>query len=127
MFRSIAIVLLALAASPALAGIEFRVTSKDGDRTVKYGVKFGGGRLFEQRTAFDPVSGRFVYLKWNRGEAAPKSAGKIWDHQTGRTINLYKFPKVDHPLPVIPSIDAMKVCPKTGDPNFEAKALLSFD
>lgn len=127
MLRSIAFVLLALASSPVLAGTGYQVTSKNGDETVTYMVNFGGGRAFNQHTAYDPVSEKFVYLPWRRGTEAPKPVGKIWDHQTGRTIELYTFPKVDHPLPVIPSIKAMKVCPKTGDANFESKALLAYD
>ena len=80
-----------------------------------------------QHTAYDPASKEFVYLKWMRGEAAPKPVASIWDHRTGETIALYKFPGVKSPLPVIPSIDAMKVCPKTGDKNFKHKATIAYD
>lgn len=119
--------IVALLTSTALGGTGYIVTSKQGDETITYEVKFGGGRRFEQHTAYDPVSESFAYLTWNRGAEAPKPAGVIWDHETGRSIKLYKFPNVEHPLPVIPSMDAMKVCPKTGDPDFKAKAILAYD
>jgi len=57
----------------------------------------------------------------------PEGAGAIWDHQTGQTIDLYQFPGVKHPLPAIPSIEAMKVCPRTGDRNFKAKPIIAYD
>jgi len=46
---------------------------------------------------------------------------KVWDHRTGETIPLYRFPDTRNPLPVIPSIKAMKVCPFTNDKNFKAE------
>ena len=118
---------IAFLASPALAGTGYEVTSKEGDKTITYMVNFGGGKLFEQHTAYDPVSKSFVYLSWPRNREAPKPVSSIWDHETGRTIHLYKFPKVKHPLPVIPSIEAMKVCPKSGDRNFKSKPVLAYD
>ena len=113
---------------PAEAGTTYEVTAAnaDGD-TVTYNVDFGGAKLFEQYTAYDPASGDFVYLRWNRGDAAPKVAGEIWDHSTGKTIKLYKFPDVEQPLPVIPSIDAMKICPKTGDKDYQSKRIIAYD
>jgi hypothetical protein len=45
----------------------------------------------------------------------------LWNHRTGETIPLYHFPDAQNPLPVIPSIEAMKVCPLTNDKNFKAK------
>lgn len=119
--------MIALLAGPALAGTGYEITSKKGDKSITYKVNFGGGRLFEQHTAYDPVSKSFIYLSWPRNEEAPKPAFSIWDHQTGRTIDLYKFPKVKHPLPVIRSIEAMKVCPKSGDRNFKSNAVLAYD
>lgn len=116
-----------LLAGPVIAGTGYEVTSKKGDKTITYNVKFGGGKLFGQHTAFDPVSKSFVYLSWRRNVEAPKPVASIWDHETGRTIKLYKFPDVKLPLPVIPSIKAMKVCPMTGDHNFKAKPVLAYD
>lgn len=110
-----------------MAGTGYEVTSSSGDLTVTYMVKFGGGRAFQQHTAYDPVSERFVYLTWPRGDAAPEPVAKIWDHESGRTIELFKFPGAEQPLPVIPSMDAMKVCPKTGDKDFTSKAVLAYD
>jgi hypothetical protein len=112
---------LLLSASTALGGNIYRVTSHDGDREVTYEVQFGGGRLIDRFTAFDPEEKKFVYLTWKRQEQPPKPAMKIWDHQSRETISLYAFPNAKHPLPVIPSIEAMKVCPITGDKNFKAK------
>jgi hypothetical protein len=51
----------------------------------------------------------------------------VWDHRTGETIPLYRFPDAKNPLPVIPSIEAMKVCPLTGDKNFEAQLHIIVD
>lgn len=122
------LLLLVLSSSAASAGTGYEVTSKDGDRDVTYMVNFGGGKLFEQHTAYDPDSKTFVYLTWpRRGGKPPAPVARIWDHETSRTIELFKFPKAKHPLPVIPGIKAMKVCPKTGDPNFKAVRKLAYD
>jgi len=119
--RYVLILLICLLAGPcALAGTTYQVTANSDGQVVEYNVNFGGGRMFEMYTAYDPASGEFVYLRFNRGQAAPEPAAQIWDHTTGRTIDLYDFPGVDHPLPVIPSIEDMAVCPKTGDANYKA-------
>ncbi len=105
----------------ASAGNIYQVTSKDGEKTITYEVRFGGGRLMDQFTAFDPGTKKFVYLQWKRRDQPPSPAMKIWDHRTGETISLHQFPNARHPLPVIPSIKAMRVCPLTGDKDFIAK------
>ncbi|CAN5208661.1 hypothetical protein BH11PLA2_BH11PLA2_01910 [soil metagenome] len=125
--RILATALLALTASTSDAGTGYEITSKQGDKEVTYEVKFGGGKRFEQWTAFDPASKKFVYLRWPRGDAEPKPAATIWDHRTGETVKLYKFPSVESSLPVIPSVDEMKVCPMTGDKKFKAVPLLAYD
>ena len=107
--------------SSASAGNIYKVISQDGKKTMTYEVRFGGGRLMDQFTAFDPETKKFVYLQWDRKGKPPTPAMKIWDHRTGDTIALYDFPNARKPLPVIPSIDAMKVCPLTNDKEFKAK------
>ena len=125
---ALSLLLLVGITTMASAGTGYEVTATNADgETVTYMVNFGGGMMFQQYTAWDPASEKFVHLSWGRQEEAPKPAGKIWDHETGRTIPLYKFPKVEQPLPVIPSIDAMKVCPKTGDRNFKHRAVIAYD
>ena len=122
-----AVVGLLAGTMPALAGNIYKVTSQDGDKTVTYEVRFGGGKLMDQFTAFDPETKKFVYLQWKRDGEKPAPAMKVWDHRTGETILLYRFPDAKNPLPVIPSIDAMKVCPLTGDKNFKAKLHIIVD
>lgn len=122
-----AVVGLVAGSTPALAGNIYKVTSQDGDKTVTYEVRFGGGKLMEQFTAFDPETKKFVYLQWKRSDEKPAPAMKVWDHRTGETILLYRFPDAKNPLPVIPSMDAMKVCPLTGDKNFKAKLHIIVD
>src|SRR5262249_10937430 len=112
---------------PALAGNIYQVTSHEGDKTVTYEVRFGGGRAMDQVTAFDPETKKFVYLQWKRGDEKPAPAMKEWDHRTGETIPLYRFPGAKNPLPVIPSINAIKVCPLTGDKNFKARLHIIVD
>ncbi len=116
-----------IATSLASAGNVYKVTSQAGDKTVTYEIRFGGGRLFDQFTAFDPETKKFVYLQWKRTDANPAPAMKVWDHRTGETIPLYRFPDAKNPLPVIPSIDAMKVCPLTNDKNLKAKLHIIID
>jgi len=111
----------------ALAVTRYRITSHDGDKVVEYQVSFGGAKLFEQWTAFDPASKTFVYLSFTRGAEPPKPTATIWDHRTGETIPLYKFPDVEQPLPVIPSLGGMKVCPLTGDKKFKAETYMFLD
>ncbi len=122
-----AVVGLLAGMTPTLAGNIYKVTSQDGDKTITYEVRFGGGRLMHQFTAFDPETKKFVYLRWKRDGEKPAPAMKVWDHRTGETILLYRFPDAKNPLPVIPSLDAMKVCPLTGDKNFKAKLHIIVD
>jgi hypothetical protein len=126
-FVLFAVVGLLAGTMPALAGNIYKVTSQDGDKTVTYEVRFGGGKLMDQFTAFNPETKKFVYLQWKRSDQKPAPAMKVWDHRTGETIPLYRFPGAKHPLPVIPSIDAMKVCPLTGDKSFKAKLEIIVD
>ena len=123
----VALVGLLIGTSPASAGNIYKVTSQDGDKTITYEVRFGGGRLMDQFTAFDPETKKFVYLQWDRKGKPPAPAMKVWDHRTGETILLYRFPDAKNPLPVIPSIDAMKVCPLTNDKSFKAKLHIIVD
>ncbi|MSQ97139.1 MAG: hypothetical protein EXR98_21655 [Gemmataceae bacterium] len=118
---------LLIGTSSASAGTIYKVTSQDGDKAITYEVRFGGGRLMDQFTAFDPETKKFVYLQWEHKGKPPTPAMKVWDHRTGETILLYRFPDAKNPLPVIPSIDAMKVCPLTNDKNFKAKPHIIVD
>lgn len=121
------LLLLGLASGAARAGDGYEVTAAKDGQEVRYKVNFGGGRRFDQWTAFDPATKTFVYLRWTRGQPAPEPAASVWDHRTGETVKLYTFPGADHPLPVIPSMDAMKVCPLTGDAKFTAKRTVAYD
>ncbi len=116
----LALIGLACITLPALAGNVYQVTSRQGDKRVSYEVRFGGGKLNDQLTAFDPETKKFVYLSWKRSDARPAPAMQIWDHRTGETIPLYRFPDAKYPLPVIPSLEEMKVCPLTGDKDYKA-------
>lgn len=112
----------------AMAGTVYQVTAQDKNgKTVTYKVTFGGGRAFEMYTAFCPEKKDFVYLRFNRRGERPKSAGMIYDHRTGETIKLYQFEGCKTPLPVIESMQAMKVCPMTGAKDFESKAIIAID
>jgi hypothetical protein len=125
--RLVVFVGLLTSTSLASAGNIYKVTSQDGEKTITYEIRFGGGRLMDQYTAFDPETKKFVYLQWERKGKPPTPAMKIWDHRTGETILLYDFPNAKNALPVIPSIDAMKVCPFTNDKNFKAKLHIIVD
>ncbi|MBN01974.1 MAG: hypothetical protein CMJ77_22945 [Planctomycetaceae bacterium] len=74
-----------------------------------------------------PFQKKFIYLQWPRNADVPKSVSQVWDHDSGQTIKLYQFPDIKHPLPVIPSMEAMKFCPATGDGNFKAKPVIAYD
>jgi hypothetical protein len=112
---------LLIGTSSASAENIYKVTSQDGEKTITYEVHFGGSKLMDQFTAFDPETKKFVYLKWDRKDKPPTPVMKLWDHRTGETIPLYIFPNAKNPLPVIPSIESMKVCPLTNDKNFKSK------
>jgi hypothetical protein len=126
MALALGLVLACVAAAPA--GTIYKVTAKKGEETVTYEVRFGGTRLAETWTAFDPKTKKFVHLSWmRRGGKEPEPAALIWDHRTGQTVKLYKFPGASAPLPVIPNIEAMKVCPITGDKAFKAVRHVAID
>ena len=112
---------LFMGTSSASAGNIYKVTSHDGGKTITYEVRFGGIKLTDQFTAFDPETKEFVYLTWNRKDNPPSPTMKLWDFRTGEIVPLYRFPNAKNPLPVIPSIEAMKVCPFTNDKNFKAE------
>src|SRR5262245_13748184 len=116
-----------LLAASAPAGTIYEVTASSGTEKTTYLVKFGGGKAVSQWTAFDPKSKKFVYLTWGRNDPAPEPAATIWDHRIGETVKLYKFPNVEQPIPVIPSIQDMKVCPLTGDKDFTFKRVGNYD
>lgn len=118
---------LTVHASVACAGNTYKITSQDGEQSLTYEVSFGGGRSFERYTAFDPATNKFVYLDWKRTEEPPQAAMQLWDHRTGKTVSLYEFPGAKHPLPRIPSVEAMKVCPFTGDEMLKAKLYVIYD
>jgi hypothetical protein len=122
-----AVLLAGLAAATAAAGTIYEVTATGGAEKVTYRVKFGGGKAVRQWTAFDPAQKKFVYLTWTPAEPEPSPAATIWDHRTGETTKLYKFPGAGQPLPVIPSIAEMKVCPLTGDKAFTARKVGNYD
>ena len=109
------------------AGQRIQVTAGEGAEAVTYDVDFGGGKLMEKFTAWDPAGKKFVYLNFPRRGNAPKPAGTIWDFRSGETISLYSFPGVDQPLPVIPSADDLKICPKTGKKITEKKTKIFYD
>lgn len=125
--RTLGLVLasLLLGSSSAWAGEIYRVTSKNGEKNIVYEVRFGGGMKFEQYTAFDPETKHFVYLQWHSKPPAP--VRKQRDAHTGKMVSLYRFPKARRPLPVIPSIEAMKVCPLTGDRHFKVEMCGCYD
>jgi hypothetical protein len=125
--RACTVLLVFLQVGTAYAGTIYEVTATSGTEKVTYRVKFGGGKAVSQWTAFDPKSKGFVYLTWERTDRAPEPVATIWDHRTGETVKLYKFPKIEHPLPVIPSIKDMKVCPLTGDKEFTFKRVGNYD
>src|SRR5262249_18654329 len=126
-FATLALALAAALAAPAPAGQVYRVTATQGGKPTTYEVKFGGGKLFEQWTAFDPASKTFVYLTWPRGREAPKPAGPVRHHWPRRATNGYRLPGVAQPLPVIPSIKDLKVCPLTGDNGIQATPVATYD
>jgi len=126
-FLILVVVVVLFGVSVLNAGNIYQVTSRDGEKSITYEVRIGGGRLMDQYTAFDPETKKFVYLQWKRSGPKPTPAMTIWDHRTGDTIALYKFPDAKHPLPVIATIDAMKVCPMTGDKNPTKRLHIIYD
>lgn len=123
----VALVGVLIGTSSASAGNIDQVTSRDGDKTVAYEVRSGGGKLMDQFTAFDPESKKFVYPSLERKGKPPAPVMMVWDHRTGETIPHYAVPNVKNPLPAIPSIEVMKVCPVTGDKDFKAKLHIIVD
>ena len=127
MRAALALFALILLSDTACAGTIYEITATRDGQKMTYQVKFGGGRRFEQWTAFDPQTNAFVYLRWDREAREPEPAGAIWNHTTGETTKLYKFPGAEHPLPVIPSMKDMKVCPLTGDREFTSRKVVIYD
>lgn len=119
-----------IAVASTLAGEIYELTGTDGKRTVKTEVWFGSGKDTKRLTAFDPRTKKFVYIDidWTKpATERPMPVGQIWDHHTGKTIDLWKFPGAANPLPVIPSVDDLKVCPITGDKKPKIEQVGNFD
>ena len=104
---------------PSSGGEIYRITSSSGFKNISYEVHFGGGKSSGKWTAFCPTKKEFVYLSWPLDKNPPQPVAQIWDHRTGETIKLYRFPDSPDPLPVIDDVRAIKVCPFTGDRNFK--------
>ena len=79
-------------------------------------VIFGGGRMFNQVTAWCDPCGKFVYLRWKRSEAEPKPLATIWDAETGRKLTTYACPDCGKPATMVD--ENMKFCPKCGKAEF---------
>ncbi|WP_254507180.1 hypothetical protein [Anatilimnocola floriformis] len=127
-FRTSAWLLISLlAVNVASAGSGYVISSGEGEDEVTYKVNFGGGRRFEQYTAFDPASKKFVYLKFNRGEAGPAPASSIFNPATGEMTPLYKFPDVEQPLPIIKNIEELKAVPFAKKPGIKTKLVVAYD
>jgi hypothetical protein len=101
----------------------YTITSKTKKGETKtYDLTFGGSKTTARHVAFCPTNKKFVYLTWEyHKEKAPKPVLHIWDHRTGKTIPLYRFPGCKDPLPAIPSATDIKVCPFTGDTRLQIK------
>ena len=82
LMRLIIMTLFIMISSQVFAGTGYEVTVETDEETKSYMVIFGGGRLFEQHTGFDPDTKKFVYLRWARAEEPPKPVAKIWKHDT---------------------------------------------
>jgi len=102
------------------SGEFYLITSSDGNTSYK--LRFGSGKAGgSSLNGFDPVTKKLVVIHLKPGEAKPKPVAKIWDHKTGKTIPLYKFPDVEQPLPVIESIKDLTFFPFTDSKDFEVK------
>jgi hypothetical protein len=123
--KHIACLTALVAVASGLAGEIYQVTSTDGKKQVTYELFVGRGKSSARLPAFDPQTKKFVYLEW--ADEKPKPAALIWDHLTGRTIELFKIPNADHPLPLISGIEDMKACPFTGDKKLKIKKVGNFD
>jgi len=123
----LSIVCCLLLSNIALAGTGYIISSDEGDEKVTYRVKFGGGKLNEQWTAFDVASKKFVYLRFPRNGEQPKPVAHHWNPSTGDTAPLYKFPEVDLPLPLIPNVEALKVVPFAKEKGIKVETELFFD
>ncbi len=124
----VACVVVVLFWTRATAGEIYTVTSTGGGKTITYDVQMGRGKIHGCKTAFCPHQKKFVYLMWEIDrEPEPKPVSSFWDHRTGETIYLYKFPDCPDPLPVIERIEDLKVCPFTGDKNLKVKQTGNWD
>ena len=85
------------------------------------------GQDDEECQVVDPETKKFVYLQWKRDGQPPTPAMKTWHHRTGETISLYRFAAAQNPLPIIPSINEMKVRLRTNDKNFKATPRIIVD
>ena len=122
-----ALMIVVMSTSLTVAGDIYKVTVEQRGKASSFEVSFGEGKLGYRYKAFDPQSKKFVSLTWLRDEPAPKPAGAIWDHQTGRRIKVYRFPDVDVPLPIIRSVHDIKICPYTGGKVTKVEKVGFFD
>jgi hypothetical protein len=122
---SLAVGLLGAVVAICEAASIYRITSKTKDgETKQYKVTFGPTKVTNRLVAFCPKNKKFVYLIWkDKTEKAPEPVSSIWDHRTGETVPLYKFPDSPHPLPAIARAEDIKVCPFTGDTKLKVERI----
>ena len=130
----LALAILLISAMAAFAGTGYPMKCQNCGYSTR--VMIGGGIGFEQLTGFCVESGKFVYLKWDRGTKKPEPIAKVWDSATGQMIEVYKCP--DCPKPFIPlrhkaadrNGPGFDHCPKCGKQTFKvdkAEGIIMFD
>lgn len=115
----IAVVLMSLAASIALAGVGCLFTCENEKCKFKTTVYFGGGNGYELITGFCVECDNFVYLKTKYVDKQPQPVGTILNPNTGKKIKLFTCPHCGKPFAQIPSEQDLASCPKCGQPKIK--------
>lgn len=127
-FLLVSALVLVGGAALVYAGSGYRLNCPEEACEYEGMVTFGGGRMFEQKTAYCCACKKFVYLRWSRGgrpgfdgkvKLKPEPLGQVWDSATGRVLTLYACPECQAPAAEIPTRKDLKVCPQCNKGHFD--------
>jgi hypothetical protein len=81
----------------------------------------GPTRMREWITGYCSGCNKYVWRNWERpgGEPMKPEIVKVWDHETGKTRELFKCPDCERMVIAIHAMNEIKYCPKCNSDQIE--------
>ncbi len=111
----------------AEAGTRYDVTCGAPKCGFSTTIDLGGGRLFEQESAWCRRCGKTVSTTWKRDSKRGTSFAQFWDALTGRERKMFDCPGCGSLVVAMEEAQDFKHCPKCGKPSLKHKVAIMFD